>query len=150
VNSDGATQLAGLQRVFVIGACLAVQLLAGCSGDLSVPATVPVKGVVTYKGKPVLGVRVKFFRQDGQHENAFIPTGETDKGGQFALSTGAPLNGAPEGQYNVAFEWPMLDPKQAVETEIDKLKGKYSDPAKSKFQVTVDGSKSEPHTFALD
>lgn len=128
---------------------LAVQLLAGCSGDLSVPSTVPVKGVVTYKGKPALGIRVKYFSQDGQRENTFIPTGDTDKGGHFALSTGAPLNGAPQGQYNVAFEWPMLDPKQAVETEIDRLKGKYSDPATSKFQVTVDGSNSE-HVFALD
>ena len=150
MNSDGAPQLASRTRVLVIGACLAVHWLAGCSGDLPVPATVPVKGVVTYKGKPALGIRVKFYSQDGGRENAFIPTGETDKGGSFALSTGAPLNGAPEGQYNVAFEWPMLDPKQAVETEVDRLKGKYSDPATSKFQVTVDGSKSEPHTFALD
>ena len=150
MNSDGVTQLASLERVLVIGACLAVQLVAGCSGDLSVPATVPVKGVVTYKGKPALGIRVKFFSQDGQRENTFIPTGETDKGGHFALSTGAPLNGAPEGQYNVAFEWPMLDPKQSVESEIDRLKGKYSDPAKSRFQVTVDGPKAEPHVFALD
>lgn len=125
-------------------------LTAGCSGNLSVPSTVPVKGTVTYKGEPTPGIRVQFHNQDGTREDGFIPTGETGTDGGFVMSTGAPLNGAPPGTYAVTFEFPILDPEQPVETEIDGFEGKYSDPATSTFQATVSDNQQDPLVFALE
>lgn len=150
MNTDFTVQLRGCKLTLMTSAILALQLLAGCGENLSVPATVPVSGFVTYKGKPVSGVRVKFYRAGGSYEKQFIPTGETGTDGSFVLSTGAPLNGAPAGDYDVVFEWPMLDPRQPVETEVDRFEGKFINPAESKFQVTVDNSVSKPFTFSLD
>lgn len=129
---------------------LGVILATGCGGGVSVPSTVPVQGVVKYKGKPVRGIRVKFHAQGGLPTKGFMPTGETGPDGGFNLSTGAPLNGAPPGEYVVTFERPMLDPKQSVETEIDGFKGKYSDPAQSKWTVTVASGESTLQPFELD
>lgn len=125
-------------------------LNAGCSGNLSVPSTVPVKGSVTYKGEPASGIRVQFHNQDGSHEDGFIPIGETGTDGGFEMSTGAPRNGAPPGTYAVTFELPMIDPEQPVETEIDGFEGKYSDPATSTFRATVSDNQQDPLVFALE
>lgn len=126
-------------------------LMAGCgSGGISVPSTVPVKGVVKIKGKPARGIRVKFHAQGSAPTQGFMPTGETGPDGVFALSTGAPLNGAPPGTYLVTFERPLLDPKKSVETEIDGLRGKYSDPAQSKWTVTIAAGDNHLQAFELE
>lgn len=123
---------------------------SGCgAGGMSVPSTAPVKGVVKLKGKPARGIRVRFY-QDGALETGFVPTGDTGPDGSFTMSTGAPQNGAPPGKYLVTFERPMLDPKKSVETEIDALGGKYSDPAKSKWTVTIKSGENVLEPFELE
>lgn len=78
-------------------------LTAGCSGNLSVPSTVPVKGTVTYKGEPTPGIRVQFHNQVGTREDGFIPTGETGTDGGFVMSTVAtPLNGFATGKHTLS------------------------------------------------
>ena len=40
-------------------------MLGGCGKGISVPSTVPVSGVVKYKGKPLQGIRVTLHSQAG-------------------------------------------------------------------------------------
>ena len=132
---------------------LASVMLGGCGGGVSVPSTVPVSGVVKYKGKPLQGIRVTLHHQSEASKPNFIPTGQTGPDGKFILSTGAPGNGAPPGSYLVTFEKPEIgSPAKTgyVETEIDAFGGKYSDPAKSKWTITIEKGDNSLQPFELN
>jgi hypothetical protein len=118
-----------------------------------VPATTPVRGVVHYKGAPAPGIRVTFHPQGKSAEMKFVPTGETGPDGSFVLSTGAPSNGAPPGSYVVTFEKREIAPPAStnyIETEIDAFQGKYSDPAQSKWNVTIKRGENTLAPFELE
>lgn len=112
------------------------------------PYTVPVTGVVKYKGQPLQGIRVTLHSQTGAPHPGFVPTGQTGRDGKFSLSTGAPGNGAPPGIYVVTFEKPEI--AGYVETEIDAFRGKYSDPAKSQWTVTIEKAQNSLQPFELN
>ena len=139
-----------LHWLYIATLLLGTVLPVGCGSGVSIPSTVPVKGIVQIKGKPARGIRLKFHHQDGSQKSGFIPTGETGPDGRFTLSTGAPQNGAPPGSYVVTFERPLIDPKNPVETEIDGFKGKYSDPAQSKWTVKIEGGENSLEPFELE
>lgn len=128
-------------RLLPLIVVIAVQsLFTGCSnGKLTPPATVPVSGSVTYNGKPVPGVRVKFHPQFKMGKVDFIPYGETGADGKYVLNTGKPGNGAPKGVYLVTLEIPYtdVDPKDGLEAELDRLKGAYNDPNMSEWTITL-------------
>jgi hypothetical protein len=131
---------------------LGAVVLGGCGKRLSVPSTVPVSGLVKYKGKPLQGIRVTLHRQGGTAKSEFIPTGQTGPDGKFSLSTGAPGNGAPPGTYVVTFEKPEIGSPAAtgsIETEIDAFGGKFSDPAQSKWTVTIEKGENSLEPFEL-
>jgi hypothetical protein len=77
------------------GLCLA--LLLGCGQK-----TVPVKGVVTYNGKPLANAFVQFIPEDGGGRDA---SGTTDANGAFQLSTFRPNDGALPGSYKVTVQY---------------------------------------------
>ena len=56
--------------LFLLGAVM----LAGCGKGISVPSTVPVSGMVKYKGKPLQGIRVTLHPQAEMAKPAFIVT----------------------------------------------------------------------------
>lgn len=91
-----------------------------------------------------------FHRQGKSQAQGFVPTGDTGPDGHFSVGTGAPQNGAPAGNYIVTFEQPIIDPGNPVETEIDALGGKYSDPLQSQWNVTVKAGINELLVFELD
>jgi hypothetical protein len=131
---------------------LGAVVLGGCGKGLSVPSTAPVSGVVKYKGKPLQGIRVTLHSQTETAKPAFIPSGQTGPDGKFSLSTGAPGNGAPPGTYVVTFEKPEIGSPAStgsVETEIDAFGGKYSDPAKSQWIVTIEKGENSLQPFEL-
>lgn len=69
---------------------------SGCGGPLR-PKLAPVSGIVLYNGKAIEGAVVEFVREK-------LPVrsmGSTDDSGQFALTTFAPGDGAPIGEYQV-------------------------------------------------
>jgi hypothetical protein len=140
-NSIGRPRSVALR--FLLGAAL----LGGCGKGISVPSTVPVTGVVTYKGKPLQGIRVTLHPQTEAAKPSFIPTGQTGPDGKFKLSTGAPSNGAPPGTYVVTFEKPEIT--GTVETEIDTFGGKFSDPAKSQWTFTIEKGENSLGPFEL-
>jgi hypothetical protein len=127
--------------------------LAGCGKGLSVPSTAPVTGVVKYKGKPLQGIRVTLHSEAGAEKGAFVPSGQTGPDGKFSLSTGAPHNGAPPGTYVVTFDKPEIASAastRSIETEIDAFGGKYSDPAQSKWTVTIVKGENVLEPFELN
>ena len=127
-------------------------VLGGCEKGISVPSTVPVSGEVKYKGKPLEGIRVTLHSQTEAAKPAFIPSGQTGPDGRFTLSTGAPGNGAPPGTYVVTFEKPEIGSPAStgsIETEIDAFGGKYSDPAKSKWMITIEQGENSLKPFEL-
>jgi hypothetical protein len=135
--------------LFLLGAVV----LAGCGKGISVPSTVPVSGVVKYKGKPLQGIRVTLHPQTDTAKPAFIPSGQTGPDSRFKLSTGKPGNGAPPGTYVVTFDKPEIGSPastHSIETEIDAFGGKYSDPAKSEWTVTIEKGENSFQPFELN
>jgi len=142
----------GRRRNFALLFLLGAVVLGGCGKGISVPSTVPVSGVVKYKGKPLQGIRVTLHSQTGTAKPEFIPSGQTGPDGKFTLSTGAPGNGAPPGTYVATFEKPEIGSSAStgsVETEIDVFGGKYSDSAKSTWNVTIERGENALQPFEL-
>lgn len=127
---------------------LACLMLAGCgAGGISAPRTVPTSGTVLFKGKPAGGVKVTL---RPQFNMMFTPNGVTGKDGRFLLSTAAPVDGAPPGEYSVTFE--LLRPgadRRGLDTEFDVWKGKYANPDTAP-KVTVGPSATTLEPFRLD
>lgn len=141
------------RRLLCLAAFCLVGLLGACARSIQPPRTVPVSGVVKYKGKPAAGIRVKFHPQFNMGSVKFIPLAETRADGSFTLSTGAPGNGAPRGSYIVTFEKPEIAPANKtnyIETEIDAFRGKYSDPQKSKLHLTIGRGENSLQPFELE
>jgi hypothetical protein len=141
------------RRNFTLLFLLGSVVIAGCGRGISVPSTVPVSGVVKYKGKPLQGIRVTLHSQTGTAKPEFIPSGQTGPDGKFFLSTGAPGNGAPPGTYVVTFEKPEIGSPAStgsIETEIDAFGGNYSDPAQSKWTITVERGENSLQPFELN
>jgi hypothetical protein len=110
-----------------------------------------VSGTVLVKGKPVAGVKVTFHPQFDMGTVKFTPNGETGKDGRFTLSTAAAGDGAPPGEYSVTFE--LLRggaDKAGRDIEVDAWQGKYADPAKSSWKVTIKDGDNTLEPFRLN
>jgi hypothetical protein len=139
-------------RFCLLGSALLLAV-AGCSQQVSPPATVPVSGHVTLHGKPAEGVRVTMHPQFSMGRITWGVVGESGSGGEFKVGTGGPGNGAPRGDYIVTFTKPKIISDQehnGVETEVDDFEGKYSDPETSTWKVTVKKGENDLGTFQLD
>ena len=128
-------------------------LSASCSKPaLPGPKPYPVSGRVVYRGQLAKGFRVAFHPLGNQGKKIFAPSAMTDQDGAFRLQSYAPDDGAPAGEYAVTFQWPQPlstgDPSDAA-PEFDRLKGRYNDPHKSKYRVTVHESPNELEPFVL-
>ena len=130
--------------VLVALVCAAV---VGCGGGISAPRTVPTSGTVLFKGKPAEGVKVTLHPKFNMK---FTPNGVTGKDGRFILSTGAPVDGAPPGEYSVTFELLRAGAdERGLDTEFDVWKGKYANPDTAP-KVTVGSSATTLEPFRLD
>jgi hypothetical protein len=122
---------------FVLLGFLALAVCS-CSGKKDYgKETYPVKGVVYVDGKPAERLSVTLHDVKGADPNVpATPRAVTTADGSFAVSTFEAGDGAPAGEYTVTFEWGELR-GLSIDTSKDKLRGRYSDPAKSEFKVTV-------------
>ena len=116
-------------------AFLAVMLLGlvGCGGDATAPnlsATLPVRGTVAYKGKPMTGGTIKFEPEDTGREahSAIGPDGT------FVLSTFKEGDGAIAGLHRVA----VTGASAAGAVPL-----KYKSPSSSKVEVEVVAGKTD-------
>ena len=122
--------------------CLAA---LGCSKPPS-PATPPLhpaSGRVTVGGTPAPGLTLPF------HPSAsgvnVTPTATAGPDGSFTVSTFSHSDGAPEGEYRVAAVWLESNNPGGDDPQIDRLKGRFADPARNKLTVTI---KPETNTLA--
>jgi hypothetical protein len=128
--------------------------MAGCRNEVPLPGPVPqpVRGKLTYQGRPARAFRVVFNPINKWEGAQFTPSAVTDENGEFRLCSYKPGDGAPEGEYAVTFTWPKR--RNNVDEEdgtppVDQLQKRYADPKKSVFRVTVKGGDNELATFAL-
>lgn len=128
-------------QTLVVLSALAWGVCAGCGskgGETAATTLVPVKGKVSYKGKPLTKGRVKF-EPDGFGRNAY---GKIQSDGTFTLTTDKEGDGAIAGHHRVAvMETGINSPRDAVGK-------KYASVASSGLTADVDASNTE-FTFDL-
>jgi len=96
-------------RVFLPAAFVGLALLPGCGG----PSMAPVRGRVTWDGKPVKEAAIVFSptpRSDKDREPGKPATGFSDENGVYVLSTFTPLDGALVGSHNVTISLDATNP----------------------------------------
>jgi hypothetical protein len=140
--------------------CVAVSLLAaGCAREQQGPErlpTVPVRGLVTVGGLPAPSLTIRLHSLDTPQGEAAVyaakPSAMTEGDGTFAVSTYESGDGVAPGTYAVTFEWLTYNRLQNAYGGPDKLGGKYSDPVKSPYKVTVTGDEEaiELEPFRLE
>jgi hypothetical protein len=137
----------------IIPVALATVMAVGCGGGggIKAPRTASVSGTVQFKGRPVAGVKVTFHPQFDMGAVKFTPSGESGTDGRFTLSTAAANDGAPPGDYVVTFEYLRggADPS-GRDIEVDVWKGKYADPTKSTWKVTIRSGENVLEPFVLN
>jgi len=121
---------------------LAALLLGACSGcgggSGSLPALIPVKGKVTYKGQPLTKGNVRF-EPDGYGRMA---TGAIQADGTFVLTTLQKGDGVVAGQHKVFITDTGSNPRKELVPQ------KYTTPDGSKLKANVDPDHAE-FTFDL-
>lgn len=91
-----------------------------------VPPDSPIKIICHPQGEP-----------DTTHPS--ISNGMTGENGLFELSTYEQGDGIPPGDYVLTFQWGKVNLVSMSYGGPDRLKGKYANPEKSPFKVTVTG-----------
>lgn len=77
-------------------ALFAILLILGCGGGVARDRTVPVKGVVLFRGQPLADASVTFSPEKGRPA-----TGTTNASGEFTLTTYENNDGAIPGQHMI-------------------------------------------------
>ncbi len=143
-RSISAYWLAGMVAVAIVG--------CGRKAETPRPQPYPVSGKVIFHGKPAAGFRIAFFPLKELPGPQFAPSATTDANGEFQLQSYQPNDGAPAGDYAVTFTWPQEvpnpDPADAPKI-VDRLRGRFSDPKKSQFKVTVREGENALQPFNL-
>jgi hypothetical protein len=127
-----------LELIARIVPILALSLLLGCgTDDMSGPKLIPVKGKVSYKGKPLAKGTVRF-SADGYGRDA---SGQLQPDGTYEIGTMKPGDGTTAGSHRVFIT--------EVEKSLSKDKAfqKYASPVASKLVVDVSPENNE---FNLD
>jgi hypothetical protein len=91
---------------------IALSSLVGCSGT-GRPAIAPVRGQVTYLGKPVAGANVTFLCPGAPR----LAVGTTDEAGNYRLTSYEENDGAFVGTHVVTVKKDSPQPEQVVATE---------------------------------
>lgn len=124
-------------------------LLAGCGSSEQkpqLPPTVPVTGVVTLDGKPLVAAAVTFYPQEGAAGVECV--GVTDEAGKYQLKQIRGGEGAPTGEYKVTISHfvgpggkPILmtkdSPPPADQGAVESLPERYSSLTATTLTATV-------------
>lgn len=147
-------------RMLPVMSAVVLLVVAGCQSkptDPTRPKTVPVSGVVTYKGQPVEGATIMFVSTAGKR--GAVAT--TDASGKFTMTTFEPKDGAIPGTYQVAIQKTIVEgapPEGATGkageeppagTPKDLLPAKYKDASKSGLTVEVKEGGTKDLKFEL-
>jgi hypothetical protein len=124
-----------IPALLCLGACWG----CGAEGSGALPPLIPVKGKVTYKGKPLTKGLVKFQPDGGYGRSA---RGELQADGTFVLSTNKEGDGVVAGSHRISIT--DLDKSLAK----DRALKKYASQAASGLTAEVDNEHTE-FTFEL-
>jgi hypothetical protein len=94
---------------------------------------VPVKGIVNVDDLPTEGVNLYLYREGDL--SSWISECRTDVLGSYCWSTNLSCDGLEPGDYRVTFTH-IPKPKKN-DTGVDLFQGKYQDPQRSEFKLTV-------------
>ncbi len=126
-----------------LGVLLMLQV-TGCGGkdEPYRKPTAKVTGQVTVDGKaPTDAIKVMCHPVDGMdQEHPSVSQCMTGDQGKFEISTYQSGDGVPEGEYVLTFLYGQLNLVSMNYGGPDKLKGRYSDPSKSEWRLSVKGS----------
>jgi hypothetical protein len=135
--------------IFGLVACASV-VLCSCGRSNRLPVY-PVKGTVLVDGKPVKGVHLSFWPENGAADvGAYSPQAETDENGAFVLSTYDAGDGAPAGKYFVTARLPERYNIVSNQWEGNKLKPMYNDPKSSKLSFQIEPQPNELPPIKLE
>ena len=137
-----------LRGPLVIALSLIV-LSTGCKKKKGWLETYEVKGVILVDGKPASKVFITLHPKNLSDDRPYTCFGQSDENGEFVMSTFVNGDGAPAGEYDVTFTWPLRKNPISTLWEGDKLNGRYKDKAKSVFQVTIEKEPQELPPFKL-
>ena len=137
----------GMSRIRAVVCLSAVILIAGCSNsknDVSkerlekmsggaLKKVVPVSGKISVDGKAEKNVNLYLYKQ-GEFATP-VTTVRTGDDGSYCLTTYLTCDGVEAGEYVVTFDY-IPKPKKN-DSGKDEFKGKYKNPAKSEFKLSV-------------
>ena len=126
------------KRIILAALCCGVCWGCGTAGGGAHTALIPVKGKVTYKGKPLAKGRIKF-APDGYGRPAF---GQLKTDGTFVLTTEKEGDGVIAGEHRVTVT------ETGIKSPRDALANKWKSPAASGLTAGVDADHTE-FTFDL-
>jgi hypothetical protein len=109
--------------------------------------TTKVTGKVTVDGAPVPDLWVTLHPKDSSV--ALRPRAQTDKNGDFQITTYNGGDGAPSGEYTITVEWLTYIKRASDWGGPDKLYNQYNDPKTTPFHITVDVDPIELPPFDL-
>jgi hypothetical protein len=130
-------------------------LLTGCSDSARKPVY-PVRGEVFVQNQPAAGAMVILHPVADANPDDWpdgYPRGVVKVDGSFQIGTYGDQDGAPAGEYIVLVRWPQVQPGTSPDnTEaptVDRLAGRYVDPAQSKLRAKVEEKPTELSRFEL-
>jgi hypothetical protein len=129
---------------------LILAVLCGC-GKTHEVEVVPVAGEVFFGQQPASGAVVVLHPSEVDPAIAWThgyPHGVALNDGTFRMSTPPYGEGVPLGKYVVTITWPDRAPGADAEEDgnpvvVDRLAGRWADPAQSRLTAVVEGSETK-------
>lgn len=122
--------------------------LAKMAGGSVKPVT-SIKGKVLIDGTPTAGVNIYLYGTDGA---TVVTQTRTNADGTYCWSTYEQCDGLTAGDYKLTFKHiPQQKQNDRDQKEDDQLKGRYANPAKTEFKLSVasDGKAQENVDYEL-
>lgn len=137
-------------QLALVGAMLLVA--AGCGSADSRPAVYQTTGKISFKGAAPVGAVVALHPKDqAAVGRSVVPSGLVKPDGSFDLTSFAPSDGAPPGDYVLTVEWH----KTSSGSEENRVLGpnllpvQYSKPQTSPVVVTIAAQPNELKTIVI-
>jgi hypothetical protein len=138
---DRKSPVTGCQASWALLGALSL-LIAGCGSTDTQPAIYPATGKIRFNGAAPVGAVVALHAKSqpmlpGGHE--VVPSGLVKADGSFDLTSFAPFDGAPPGDYVLTVEWHKTSTGSDENRVLgpNALPGKYSKPSTSPLAVTI-------------
>lgn len=128
-----------------------VVIAGGCQKSNRLPVY-PVKGQVLYNGKPLKGVSLAFHPVDPKNDIGYPAHAKTDDDGRFLLTSYVENDGAPAGEYKVAFAFEPESIDEGADQQKPiafQLPDKYLRKETTDITVTIQKGANDLEPFRL-